>query len=89
MSIVSIGPNPEKQEETMNTGTELSIADLVSKITLASVLAASLAVIAGCNEGIPQIVSEAMAAPIESEVTYFPTQFPSPEGPPAPVIQGF
>jgi hypothetical protein len=73
----------------VNTGTKPSIADLVGKAAIAIAAAASVLVIAGCNEGIPAIVSQAMAAPLESEVTYFPTQFPSPEGPPAPVIQGF
>ena len=40
-------------------------------------------------DGVPQIVSQAFAAPVESTITYFPTQFPSPEGAPAQPIQGF
>jgi hypothetical protein len=87
MSIASIGPG--KKEETMNTGTTPAIADLVGKAAIAIAAAASVLVIAGCNEGIPAIVSQAMAAPMETEAAYFPIQLPSPEGPPAPVIQGF
>ncbi len=73
----------------MNTDFRLSIADLVGKAALACALAAGVLLVAGCVEDIPPIVSQAFAAPVESGVTYFPTQFPSPEGPPAPVIQGF
>jgi hypothetical protein len=47
---------------------------------------------AACSEGVPPIVSQAMASPVEiveTEATYFPTQFPAPEGAPAEHVEAF
>jgi hypothetical protein len=44
---------------------------------------------AACSEGVPPIVSQAMASPVESEATYFPTQFPTPDSAPAEHIEAF
>jgi hypothetical protein len=51
--------------------------------------AAGLLVLAACSEGIPPVVTQALAAPVASEAAYFPILFPSPEGEPAEPIQGF
>ena len=59
------------------------------KAAIAGAFAASVLLVSACSDGVPQIVSQAFAAPVESTVTYFPTQFPSPEGAPAEPIQGF
>lgn len=59
------------------------------KAAIAGVFAASVLLIGACSEGVPQVVSQALAAPVASEAGYFPIQFPVPEGPPAELIQGF
>jgi hypothetical protein len=59
------------------------------KAAIAGALASSVLLISACSEGVPQVVSQALAAPVASEASYFPTQFPSPEGAPAEPIQGF
>ncbi len=59
------------------------------KAAIAGAFAASVLLVSACSDGVPQIVSQAFAAPVESTITYFPTQFPSPEGAPADLIQGF
>jgi hypothetical protein len=61
----------------------------LAKAAIAGAFAAGVLLIGACSDGVPQIVSEALAAPVASEAGYFPTQFPSPEGPPAEAIQGF
>ena len=65
---------------------------LVAKLStaaLAGMFAAGTLLVAACSEGVPPIVSQAVAAPVASEVTYFPTQFPAPEGAPAEQLQTF
>ncbi|HSD40634.1 MAG TPA: hypothetical protein VLD36_02100 [Burkholderiales bacterium] len=54
-----------------------------------SIVAFACVFVAACSEGVPPIVSQAFASPIESEVAYFPTQFPAPEGAPAEHIEAF
>jgi hypothetical protein len=69
-------------------GPEAEIARLV-KAAIAGAFAVGVLFLGACSDGVPQIVSQALAAPVASEVGYFPTQFPSPEGAPAEMIQGF
>ena len=59
------------------------LAATLSIVTFACLFAAA------CSEGVPPIVSQALASPVESEATYFPTQFPAPEGAPVEHIQAF
>jgi hypothetical protein len=80
----------------MNTSnSKLSIAGpdvgfaRLGKAVLAGAVAAGALLVGACSDGVPQIVSHALAAPVASEAGYFPTQFPSPEGAPAEPIQGF
>ena len=69
-------------------GPEADFARLV-KAAIAGAFAVGVLLIGACSDGVPQIVSHALAAPVASEAAYFPTQFPSPEGAPAEPIQGF
>jgi hypothetical protein len=69
-------------------GPEADFARLV-KAAIAGAFVLGVLLIGACSDGVPQIVSQALAAPVASEVGYFPTQFPSPEGAPAEPIQGF
>jgi hypothetical protein len=65
---------------------------LVAKLSTAAsagVFAVGILLVAACSDGVPPIVSQALASPIESEVTYFPTQFPAPEGALAERIEAF
>jgi len=65
---------------------------LVAKLSTAAsagAFAAGVLLVAACSDGVPPIVSHAMASPFESEVTYFPTQFPTPEGALVEHIEGF
>ena len=80
----------------MNTrNSKLSIAGSkadfarLGKAAIAGAFAVGVLLIGACSDGVPQIVSQALAAPVASEVGYFPIQFPSPEGAPAEPIQGF
>ena len=61
----------------------------LAKAAIAGAFAAGALLVSACSDGVPQIVSEALAAPVATEAGYFPTQFPSPEGAPAEPIQGF
>ena len=61
----------------------------LAKAAVAGAFAAGALLVSACSDGVPQIVSHALAAPVASEAAYFPTQFPSPEGAPAEPIQGF
>lgn len=58
------------------------------KAGIACVVAASVLALAGCGESTPAVISQAFAAPFDS-TGYFPSQFPSPEGPPEPHIEAF
>jgi hypothetical protein len=69
-------------------GPEADFARLV-KSAIAGAFAVGVLLIGACSDGVPQVVSQALAAPVTSEGGYFPTQFPSPEGAPAEPIQGF
>lgn len=69
-------------------GPEADFARLV-KSAIAGAFAVGVLLIGACSDGVPQVVSQALAAPVTSEAGYFPTQFPSPEGAPAEPIQGF
>ena len=69
-------------------GPEADFARLV-KAAVAGAFAVGVLLIGACSEGVPQVVSQAIAAPVASEAGYFPIQFPVPEGPPAELIQGF
>lgn len=69
-------------------GPEADFARL-AKAIVAGVLVAGILLVAACSEGMPQAVSQAMAAPAESTVSYFPAQFPSINGEPVEPIQGF
>jgi hypothetical protein len=70
------------------TGPEADFARLV-KSAIAGAFAAGVLLVGACSDGVPQIVSQAFAAPVATEVAYFPTQFPAPEGAPAPHIEAF
>jgi hypothetical protein len=61
----------------------------LAKAAIAGAFAVGVLLIGACSDGVPQIVSEALAAPVSSEAGYFPTQFPSPDGAPTEPIQGF
>jgi hypothetical protein len=63
--------------------------DRLARAAIAGVFAAGLLVLAACSDGVPPVVSQAFAAPVETGVAYFPTQFPSPEGAPAESIPSF
>ena len=69
-------------------GPEADFARLV-KSAIAGAFAVGVLLIGACSDGVPQVVSQALAAPVTSEAGYFPIQFPSPEGAPAEPIQGF
>jgi hypothetical protein len=91
-----IGPNPKDEEQAMNTrhsklSNDRSATDFdrLAKAAIVSMFAAGALLVGACSDGVPQVVSQALAAPVASEAGYFPTQFPSPEGPPAEAIQGF
>ena len=71
-----------------NTRSE-SAVDRLARAAIVGTLAAGLLVLAACSEGVSPVVSQAFAAPVASEVAYFPILFPSPEGAPAEPIQGF
>jgi hypothetical protein len=79
----------------MNTRTKLSITgsgidiDRIARAAIAGVFAAGMLVLAACSDGVPPVVSQAFAAPVETGVGYFPIQFPSPEGAPAEPILSF
>jgi hypothetical protein len=70
------------------TGSETAV-DRLARAAIAGMFAAGLLVLAACSEGIPPVVTQALAAPVASEAAYFPILFPSPEGEPAEPIQGF
>jgi len=70
------------------TGPQADFARLV-RATIVGAFAAGVLLIGACSDGVPQIVSQAFAAPFASEAAYLPSQFPSPQGAPADVIQGF
>lgn len=70
------------------TGPEADFARLARAI-VAGVLVAGILLVAACGDGMPQAVSQAIAAPAESTVSYFPSQFPSVYGEPVEPIQGF
>jgi hypothetical protein len=79
----------------MSTRTKPSITgsgtdiDRIARAAIAGVFAAGMLVLAACSDGVPPVVSQAFAAPVETGVGYFPIQFPSPEGAPAESIQSF
>lgn len=56
---------------------------------VAGVLAAAVLALAACSDGVPHVVSQAFAAPVESQPAYLPTLFPTPASAPAEPIQGF
>ena len=49
----------------------------------------ALLALAACGEGGTAVIKDAVAAPADAATAYFPTQFPSPEGAPAPHIEAF
>lgn len=63
--------------------------DRLAKAAIAGAFAVGVLLVGACSDGVPQVVSQALAAPAASEAGYFPTQFPSPEGAPAEPVQGF
>lgn len=75
-----------RNSKPSNTGTKFA---RLLKAAIAGAFASSVLLISACSDGVPQVVSQALAAPVASEAGYFPTQFPSPEGAPAEPIQGF
>jgi hypothetical protein len=72
----------------LNAGPEANFARLL-KAAIAAAFAAGVLLVGACSDGVPEIVSQAMAAPVASDVTYFPSQYPAPDGAPAEPIQGF
>ncbi len=66
-----------------------SIGDVLGKAAIAATFAAGALLVAGFTDGVPPIVSQALAAPVGTDVTYLPSRFPTPEGEAAPVIESF
>ena len=75
-----------RNSKLSNTGPDFS---RLLKAAIAGAFAASVFLVSACGDGVPQVVSQALAAPVASEAGYFPIQFPVPEGPPTELIQGF
>jgi hypothetical protein len=59
---------------------------LVAKL---SIVAVACLFATACSEGVPPVVSQAAASPVETEAAYFPTLFATPEGAPAEHIEPF
>jgi predicted small lipoprotein YifL len=62
------------------------------RAAVACLFVIALLSLAGCGEGGPGMINDAVAAPgapADAPATYFPTQFPTPEGAPAPHIEAF
>jgi predicted small lipoprotein YifL len=60
------------------------------KAGIAIALAACALALAGCGEGGPAVINEAVAADAATaQVQYLPTLFPAPEGAPEPHVEAF
>lgn len=77
-----------RTSELQITGSETAV-DRLARAAIAGTFAAGLLVLAACSDGVPPVVSQALAAPVASEAAYFPILLPSPEGAPAEPVQGF
>jgi len=69
-------------------GQETGIARSI-RVGVACLFVIALLSLAACGEGGPAVIKGAIAAPADAQAAYFPIQFPSPEGAPAPHIQAF
>lgn len=75
----------------MRTRDNRQEADLMRSLraAVACLFMLALLALAACGEGATTVIKDAVAAPADAATAYFPTQFPSPEGVPAPHIQAF